>query len=162
VDSGILMSALSTMFWMAIANMFFASPFIFQLNLYAGLIVMCGFVLYDTQMIIEKRRNGDTDFVWFVSLSCLACHPVYHLFVRDSRFEFYICDETLFHTSRFASLYSCGDGLYHSISGTLSISSSISWTFSAVCSSFCRKKRFVKFIFAGRTVLILSCKISVE
>uniref|UniRef100_A0A914V7T1 Bax inhibitor 1 n=1 Tax=Plectus sambesii TaxID=2011161 RepID=A0A914V7T1_9BILA len=61
---GILMSAVSTMFWMGLLNLFFASRFIFQLNLYAGLIVMCGFVLYDTQLIIEKRRRNDTDFIW--------------------------------------------------------------------------------------------------
>ncbi len=67
------MSAISTMFWMTILNMFFASRFIFQLNLYVGLIVMCGFVLYDTQLIIEKRRRGDTDFIWFVSLSLVHC-----------------------------------------------------------------------------------------
>lgn len=24
---------------------------------------MCGFVLYDTQLIIEKRRHGDKDFI---------------------------------------------------------------------------------------------------
>lgn len=62
------MSAVSTMFWMALLNIFFQSRFMFQLNLYAGLIMMCGFVLYDTQLIIEKRRNGDTDFIWFVLL----------------------------------------------------------------------------------------------
>lgn len=61
---GVLMSAVSTMFWMALLNIFFQSRFMFQLNLYAGLIMMCGFVLYDTQLIIEKRRNGDTDFIW--------------------------------------------------------------------------------------------------
>lgn len=31
--------------------------------MYVGLILMCAFVLYDTQLIMEKRRNGDKDFV---------------------------------------------------------------------------------------------------
>jgi len=61
---GILMSALSTMFWMAILNLFLGSQFLFQINLYVGLIVMCFFVLYDTQLIIEKRNQGDTDYIW--------------------------------------------------------------------------------------------------
>ncbi|KAF7284821.1 hypothetical protein GWI33_021578 [Rhynchophorus ferrugineus] len=33
------------------------------LGVYLGLIAMCGFVLYDTQAIIEKRRQGNKDFV---------------------------------------------------------------------------------------------------
>ena len=61
---GILMSVLSTMFWMALFNIFLGSRMLFQLNLYVGLIVMCLFVLYDTQVIIEKRRMGDTDYIW--------------------------------------------------------------------------------------------------
>lgn len=32
--------------------------------LYLAFGVTCGFVLYDTQLIIEKRRMGDKDFVW--------------------------------------------------------------------------------------------------
>ena len=28
-----------------------------------GFAVMCGFVLYDTQLIITKRRLGDRDFI---------------------------------------------------------------------------------------------------
>ena len=35
-----------------------------QLQLYGGLLLFCGFVLYDTQLIVEKRRRGDKDFVW--------------------------------------------------------------------------------------------------
>ena len=34
-----------------------------QANVYIGLAVMCGFVVYDTQKIIEKRRRGDEDFI---------------------------------------------------------------------------------------------------
>jgi len=37
---------------------------VFQMYLYIGFAVMCGFVLYDTQLIIAKRRLGDKDFVW--------------------------------------------------------------------------------------------------
>jgi len=61
---GMLMSALSTLLWLSLFNLFFASRFLFQINLYVGLLVMCGFVLYDTQLIIEKRRRGDTDYIW--------------------------------------------------------------------------------------------------
>jgi len=61
---GTLLSLLSTMFWMALINAFLGSRFLFQLNLYIGLVVMCGFILYDTQMIIEKRRMGDQDYIW--------------------------------------------------------------------------------------------------
>lgn len=61
---GTLLSLMSTMFWMALFNVFFGSHFIFQLNLYVGLAVMCGFVLYDTQIIMEKCRRGDRDYVW--------------------------------------------------------------------------------------------------
>jgi len=61
---GILMSLLTTMFWMGIANLFMQSRFVFMLNLYGGLALICGFVLYDTQLIIEKRRRGDDDFIW--------------------------------------------------------------------------------------------------
>jgi FtsH-binding integral membrane protein len=61
---GTLMSVLSTMFWLALMNLFFGSAFLFQFNLYVGLIVTCLFVLYDTQLIMEKCRMGDTDFIW--------------------------------------------------------------------------------------------------
>lgn len=58
-----LMTLLSTMMLMSLANLFFGSTLIYQLHMYLGLVLMCGFVLYDTQLIIEKRRNGNKDFV---------------------------------------------------------------------------------------------------
>lgn len=36
---------------------------IFQVSLYLGLIIMCGFILYDTQLILEKVKGGDKDYV---------------------------------------------------------------------------------------------------
>jgi FtsH-binding integral membrane protein len=60
---GTLMSVLSTLFFMSLMNLFFASRLIFQANLYIGLAVMCGFVVYDTQLIIEKKRLGSDDFI---------------------------------------------------------------------------------------------------
>jgi len=61
---GILLSTLSTMFWLSLANIFLGSALLFNGMLYVGLVVMCGFVLYDTQMIIEKCRRGDKDYIW--------------------------------------------------------------------------------------------------
>ncbi|KAG1714939.1 Thymus-specific serine protease [Nymphon striatum] len=93
---GTLLSGLSTLFWLGLANLFLDPIFCFnrmvhssiwfeqvsnpgfkffkisvQVNLdntlsfdeilnvqiYVGLVIMCGFVLYDTQNIVEKRRR---------------------------------------------------------------------------------------------------------
>lgn len=60
---GTLMTLISSMMIMGLANLFIGSTLIYQVHLYLGLAVMCGFVLYDTQAIIEKRRMGNKDFV---------------------------------------------------------------------------------------------------
>lgn len=60
---GTLMSLLSTLMVLSLANLFFGSTLLYQAHLYLGLFAMCGFVLYDTQLIIEKRRFGSKDFV---------------------------------------------------------------------------------------------------
>lgn len=60
---GTLMTLMSTLLILSLANLLFASTLIFQVHLYLGLFAMCAFVLYDTQLIIEKRRMGSKDFV---------------------------------------------------------------------------------------------------
>jgi len=58
---------MSTLMWMSVAlllNIFFRSQIIFDLYIYATLLVFSAFVLYDTQLIVEKRRRGDDDFIW--------------------------------------------------------------------------------------------------
>ncbi|KAJ6641468.1 Bax inhibitor 1 [Pseudolycoriella hygida] len=60
---GLLMSVLSTVTLVSLANLFLQSYAIYQAHLYIGLFVMSAFVLYDTQAIMEKRRAGSTDFV---------------------------------------------------------------------------------------------------
>lgn len=59
----VLMTYINVMLILSLANLFFGFTFLFQAQLYLGLLAMCGFVLYDTQIIIEKRRMGSTDFV---------------------------------------------------------------------------------------------------
>jgi len=61
---GMLMSGLSMLMMMSLGNLFFRSQFMFEVELYLGFAIMCAFVLYDTQLIVEKRRRGDDDFIW--------------------------------------------------------------------------------------------------
>jgi len=60
---GVLFSAMSWLLILGILNIFFQSPLIFEAKLYIGLAVFCGYVLYDTQVIVEKRRVGDDDYI---------------------------------------------------------------------------------------------------
>lgn len=60
---GGLMSILTVMLFTSIINLFIGSYFLFQAQLYLGLVVFCLFIMYDTAVIIEKRRMGDTDHI---------------------------------------------------------------------------------------------------
>ncbi|NXG51155.1 BI1 inhibitor, partial [Psilopogon haemacephalus] len=53
---GFLLSGLTLMLLFSVVNAF--------ANLYVGLMIMCGFVLFDTQLIIEKAESGDKDYIW--------------------------------------------------------------------------------------------------
>lgn len=60
---GTLMSTLNMMVLFSLANIFFRSQMIYQIHLYLGLLVMCGFIIYDTQLIVEKNRMGSKDYI---------------------------------------------------------------------------------------------------
>lgn len=59
-----LMSGCSILFLVSLTNVFFGSTLLFEANTYLGPLVMCGFVLFNTQRIIEKAENGDKDYIW--------------------------------------------------------------------------------------------------
>jgi len=61
---GTLMNALMLMTGLGLANLFLGIQILNVGLLYLGLLVMCGFVLYDTQLMIEKKRRGDDDYMW--------------------------------------------------------------------------------------------------
>lgn len=60
---GILFSTLSAMALISLGNLLFRSYFVQEITLYVGLAVMSGFVLFDTQMIMEKHRMGSNDCI---------------------------------------------------------------------------------------------------
>lgn len=60
---GTLVTLMSSLMLMGLANLFIGSKLLWQGQMWFGLIIMCGFVLYDTQAIIEKRRLGNKDFI---------------------------------------------------------------------------------------------------
>jgi len=60
---GSLLSGLSSLLFLGFLNIFFRSQLLFQVHIYLGLAIFCGFIMYDTQLIIIKARQGDRDFI---------------------------------------------------------------------------------------------------
>ncbi|NXT09554.1 BI1 inhibitor, partial [Prunella fulvescens] len=61
---GFLLSGLTLILLSSLINAFVRSTWLFTANLYVALMIMCGFVLFDTQLIIEKAEGGDKDYIW--------------------------------------------------------------------------------------------------
>lgn len=62
--AGFLSSALSTLVLLGFVNaLFLHSSLVDSIRLYLGLIVFTAFVLFDTQLIVEKAELGDRDYV---------------------------------------------------------------------------------------------------
>lgn len=65
---GFLSSAMSVMFWMSIANMMFRSAAMYNVQIYGGLVLFSGYIICDTQMIIERAEmQGERDYLWSAS-----------------------------------------------------------------------------------------------
>jgi FtsH-binding integral membrane protein len=60
---GILSAGTSIIFVLSMMNLFGRSQLIFNVNLYLGLALACGYILYDTQLIVERAANGDMNYV---------------------------------------------------------------------------------------------------
>ncbi|GFZ16551.1 BAX inhibitor 1 [Actinidia rufa] len=61
---GLLSSGLSILFWLHFASSIFGgSAALFKFELYFGLLVFVGYIVVDTQDIIEKAHLGDLDYV---------------------------------------------------------------------------------------------------
>lgn len=60
---GFLSSGLSMLLWMNLLNSFFRSTAMYSVHLYGGLFLFCGYVIFDTQMMIEKASLGQKDFL---------------------------------------------------------------------------------------------------
>lgn len=61
------MSGLNMLLLASLVNIFMGSAMLFNFNLYLGIAIFSGFILYDTQLIVEKHINGDNDYVWYVA-----------------------------------------------------------------------------------------------
>ncbi|XP_062563860.1 bax inhibitor 1-like [Armigeres subalbatus] len=60
---GVLSSVICGLIMVAIGNLFYKSWIVHKMSLYLALTVMCGFVLFDTQLIMEDYRGGMDDYV---------------------------------------------------------------------------------------------------
>jgi len=65
---GFLSSAIMNLLLLSIVNMFLRLELLDVATLYFSLFVFCGYVLYDTQLIIEKVNLGSKDFVRHAAL----------------------------------------------------------------------------------------------
>jgi len=60
---GFLASALSNLLFLGLLNIFLQIEFLQLVSLYGGLVMFCGYVLYDSQVIVEKVNQGSRDHV---------------------------------------------------------------------------------------------------
>ncbi|CEO96227.1 unnamed protein product (mitochondrion) [Plasmodiophora brassicae] len=60
---GILSSTVSFMLLASLLNVFFRSTFVPWMQIYLGLVVFCGFIMFDTQLMIEQILSGNDNYI---------------------------------------------------------------------------------------------------
>ncbi|UJR25660.1 hypothetical protein I4U23_007011 [Adineta vaga] len=78
---GILGTGTTIMFVLSLMNLFGRSQLLFNVNLYLGLFIACGYILYDTQLIVARATHGDMNYVKHAILLFI---DLVDLFVRIS------------------------------------------------------------------------------
>jgi len=59
----LLSAALSAMVWLSFVNIFFRSPLLHLVYIYGGLLMFSAFILFDTQLIVERASAGHKDYI---------------------------------------------------------------------------------------------------
>eukprot|EP01129_Flabellula_baltica_P015139 TRINITY_DN7508_c0_g1_i1.p1 TRINITY_DN7508_c0_g1~~TRINITY_DN7508_c0_g1_i1.p1 ORF type:complete len:252 (+),score=41.88 TRINITY_DN7508_c0_g1_i1:31-756(+) len=59
---GFIGSATIGLLFLAITNLFIQSPMLYNISIYMGLLVFSAYVIFDTQLILERFSLGDKDF----------------------------------------------------------------------------------------------------
>ncbi|CAF0805148.1 unnamed protein product [Didymodactylos carnosus] len=60
---GLLGSGTSVLLVLSLMNLFGRSELLFNVNLYLGLALACGYILYDTQLIVARAQNGESNYI---------------------------------------------------------------------------------------------------
>ncbi|KAL5200635.1 hypothetical protein ABZP36_021838 [Zizania latifolia] len=60
---GMLSSGLSILLWLPVAKSIFGHSLGFMFEVYFGLLIFLGYMVYDTQEIIERAHQGDMDYI---------------------------------------------------------------------------------------------------
>ena len=76
---GLLSSALSYLFWASLLNLFLGWSVLVSVDAYLGLVVFSGYVMFDTQVMVEKAAAGDRNHV-IHALSLFL--DFIHIFIR--------------------------------------------------------------------------------
>jgi FtsH-binding integral membrane protein len=62
--NGFLFSALSVSFWLYLMNFFLLSDTLATIQMYLSCLIASLFIMYDTQLMVERTTRGERDAIW--------------------------------------------------------------------------------------------------